>query len=89
MSQNRADAILELLNMIMKPSNLRKKKYKGTTIYDKRTVKCYIGIAQCDNGTIKYEKKIIRKPPNIRKELSNIMLEPHNVKMEPSNVRKK
>ena len=48
--------MLVLLNMIIEPLNLRKKN-KGTTICDKRTVKCDIGIAQYDNGTIECEKK--------------------------------
>ena len=30
---------------------------KGTTICNKRTVKYDVGNAQCDNGTIKCEKK--------------------------------
>ena len=50
------DAMLLLLNMIMESSNLRKKKYKGTIICDKTTVKFDIEIAQYDNGTIKFEK---------------------------------
>ena len=63
--KNRANAMLVLLNMTIKPSNLRKKK-NGTTICDKRTVKYDIEIAQCDNGTVKCEKKK-KKPPNVRK----------------------
>ena len=35
------------------------------------------------------EKKKVREPPNMRKELSHVMLKLHNVRMEPSNVRKK
>ena len=62
--------------MTMEPSNLRKKN-KGTTICDKRTVKCNIGTAQCDNGPVKCEKKL-REPPNMRKELSNVILKLHN-----------
>ena len=54
-NKNRTDAILVLLNIIMEPSNLRKKK--KNTICDKRTVKCDIGTTQCDNGTVKCEKK--------------------------------
>ena len=48
--------MLVLLNMTIEPSNLKKKK-KGTTIYDKRTVKCDIGTTQCDNVTIKCKEK--------------------------------
>ena len=48
----------------------------------------YWGITQCENGTIKCEKKI-REPLNVRKELLHVMLELHNLTMEPSNVRKK
>ena len=54
----------------------------------KKTVTCDIGIAQCEDETVKYEKKV-REPLNVRKELSRIMLELHNMRMEPSNVRKK
>ena len=51
----------------MKPSNVRKKS-KRTAQYEKRTVTCNVGIAQCENGTIKCEKK-----------LSHMMLESSNV----------
>ena len=33
-----------------------------------KTVTCDVGIAQCENGTVKCEKKV-RQPPNVRKEL--------------------
>ena len=57
-NKNRTNAMLILLNITMEPSNLRKKKKnKGTTICDKRTVKCYIGTTQCDNRTVECEKK--------------------------------
>ena len=55
--------MLVLLNITVEPSNLRKKK-KGTTICDKRTVKFEIGTAQCDNEIIKFKKQI--------KELLNV-----------------
>ena len=45
--------MLVLLNVTMELSNLR--KYKGTTICDKRTAKFGIGTALCDNETIKFE----------------------------------
>ena len=54
----------------------------GTIEYDKRTVTCDVETAQCEYGTVKYEKKKKRKPPNVTKKLSH-------VRMEPSNVRKK
>ena len=73
--------------MRMKRSNVRKKS-KETTKYEKRIVTCDIRIAQCEDGTIKYKKKL-REPLNVTKELSYVMLEPHNVRMESSNVRKK
>ena len=72
----------------MKPSNVRKKKKKGTTEYDKKTVTWNVGIAQCEDGTVKCEKKV-RKPSNVRKEPSHVMLKLHNVRMEPLTVRKK
>ena len=42
--KNRPNVMLVLLNMTIEPSNLRGGK-KGTTICDKRTVKCDIEIA--------------------------------------------
>ena len=50
----------------MEPSNVRKKKSKGTAQCEKRTVTCDVGTTKCENGTIKYEKKV-REPPNMRK----------------------
>ena len=38
----------------------------GTIKCEKSTVTCDIGIAQCEDGTIKYEKKI-REPSNVTK----------------------
>ena len=37
----------------MKLLNMRKKKNKGTTKYDKSRDTCDVSIAQCDNKTIK------------------------------------
>ena len=85
--KNRADVMLLLLNMTMEPSNLRKKN-KGTTICDKRIVKCDIWITQCEDVTIKFEKKV-RESPNVRKELLHVMLELHSMRMKSSNVRNK
>ena len=72
--------MLELHNMKMKLSNMRKKS-KGTTKCEKRIVTHNIGTAQCEDRTVKCEKKI-KEPPNVRKELSN-------VRMKLSNMRKK
>ena len=55
----------------MEPSNLRKKINKGTTIYDKRIVKCDIGTTQCEDETVKCEKKVW-EPLNVRKEPSHV-----------------
>ena len=49
---------------------------------------CDVRTAQCEDGTIKCEKKV-REPPNVRKELSHLMLELHNERLKPSKVRKK
>ena len=38
-------------------SNMRKKKSKGTIKYEKRTVTCDVGTAQCEDRTVKYEEK--------------------------------
>ena len=50
--KNRTVAMLVLLNVTMEPSNLRKKKNKGTIICDKRTVTCGVGTGQCEDETI-------------------------------------
>ena len=47
------------------PSNVKKKK-KRTTECDKSTVTCDVGTAQCEDSTIKCEKKI-RELPNVTK----------------------
>ena len=51
--------------MRMEPSNVRKKK-KGITKCDKRTITCNVGTAQYDDKIIKCEKKK-KKPQNVRK----------------------
>ena len=60
----------------------------GTTECDKSIVICDIGTAQCDDRTIKYEKKI-RVLPNVTKVRLEVMLVLHNVRTKPLNVRKK
>ena len=60
----------------------------GTTKCEKRIVTYDVGAAQCDDGTVKCEKKV-REPPNVTKKLSYVMLKSHNVRMKPSSVRKK
>ena len=44
--------------------------------------KCDVGIAECDNETIKCEEKK-KKLPNVIKEHSYVMLELHNVRIVP------
>ena len=61
---------------------------KRTIECDKRAVICDIGTDQCNDGTVKYEKKI-RVLPNVIKVQSEMMLVLHNVIMELPNVRKK
>ena len=80
--------ILVVHNVRMKPSNVRKKN-KGTTKCDKRTVTCNVGIAQCEDKTVKYKKKKVREPPNVRKKLLHVILELHNVGIKLPNMRKK
>ena len=63
----------------MEPSNVRKKKKKGTTKCDKKTITYNVGITQCENRIVKYEKKI-KEPSNVTKELSHVMLELHNMR---------
>ena len=88
--------ILELHNVIMEPSNVRKKN-KRTTICQKRTIKFDVGTAQCEDkivkrkknskGIIKYEKIIITC------DVGTAQCEDETVKYEkkvrkPPNVRK-
>ena len=47
--------MLELYNVRMKPSNVRKNK--GTTKCDKRTVTSDVGTAQYEDGIVKCKKK--------------------------------
>ena len=47
--------MLVLHNVRMVPLNVRKNK--GTTEYDKNTVICDVGTAQCKDSNIKCEKK--------------------------------
>ena len=46
--------------MRMEPSNVRKKS-KGITECDKRTVTCDVGTEQYEDGTVKCEKKINKR----------------------------
>ena len=55
------------------------KKNKGTTKCDKKTITC-VGITQCENRIVKYEKKKIKEPSNVTKELPHVMLELHNMR---------
>ena len=61
---------------------------KQITKCDKSTIRSDIGITQCNNGTVKCEKKN-GVPLNVTKIHTYVMLVPSNVTMEPSNVRKK
>ena len=57
--------MLELHNVMIEPSNMRKKK-KKTTKCEKIIITCDVGTTQCKDKTIKYEKKV-REPPNLTK----------------------
>ena len=61
---------------------MRKKKRKGTAKWEKKTITCDVGTAQCKDRTVKYEKKV-REPLNVTKELSYVILELHNVRIKP------
>ena len=48
--------MLVLLNVIIEPLNVRKKKKKKETLEcDKSMITCYVGIVQCDDETVKCE----------------------------------
>ena len=51
-----------------------KKKVKESPNVRKKTIICDVGIAQCEDETVKCEKKV-REPPNVRKELFHQMWE--------------
>ena len=72
--------MLVLYNVRMVPSNMGKNK--GIAKYDKSTVTCDVGTTQCEDDTIKYEKKK-RELPNVTKVLSHVMLVLHIVRMVP------
>ena len=57
--------ILKPHNVRIEPSNVRKKKVRELPNV-KKTVTCNIGTAQCEDETVKCEKKV-REPPNMRK----------------------
>ena len=71
--------MLVLPNMTMEPLNMRRKE-KGTTECDKRTITCDIGTTQYEDRTIKCEKK--KESSNVIKVQSHVMLVLHNVMME-------
>ena len=48
MRKELSHVMLELHNVRMEPSNMRKKS-KGTTNFAKRIVTCDVGIAQCED----------------------------------------
>ena len=45
----------------------------------KKIITYNVGITQCENRIVKYEKKI-KEPSNVTKELSHVMLELHNMR---------
>ena len=59
----RLNVMLVLPNVTMELSNVREKN-KGITKYEKSTVTCDVGIAQCNNRTVKCEEKI-KVPLNV------------------------
>ena len=92
----KSDIMLVLHNVIIEPSNLREEK-KGTTICDRRIVKCDIGTTQCDNETIKFKKQIKKTikydKRTIKCDVETAQCDNGTVKCEkklrkPPNVRK-
>ena len=60
MTKELSYVMLELHNVNIKPSNVRKIS-KGTTKCEKRTVTYDVGTTQYEDGTVKCEKKV-REP---------------------------
>ena len=75
--------MLILHNVRKVQSNMRKKNKRNHQIWQ-----IQLGTAQCEDDTIKCEKKI-NEPPDVTKIQSHVMLALHNVRMIPSNMRKK
>ena len=65
-----------------------KKKKKKTTECDKITVTYDVSTTQCEDSTIKSEKKI-RELSTMTKVQSNVMFVLHNMRIVSLNVRKK
>ena len=80
MTKVQSHVMLLLCNVRMVLSNVRKKK--GTTECNKSTITSDVGIAQCEDGTIKCEKKI-RELPNVTKVQLHVMQVQHNLRMVP------
>ena len=78
---------LVLLNMIIEPSNLRKKKIKEPLYVTKVLLNVILELYNVIIEPLNVRKK--NELPNVTKELSNVMLELHNVRIEPLNLRKK
>ena len=59
--------MLELHNVKIKPSNVKKRESKGTTKCDKRIVTCDVGTTQCEDRIVKCGKNI-RHSLNLTKD---------------------
>ena len=72
------DVMLVLLNMTMKPSNVKKSKEPPNV----RKKLSHVMLEQ-HNVRMKLSnvRNKVREPPNVRKELSHVILELHNVKI--------
>ena len=69
-----SNVVLVLLNVIIEPLNVRKKKEPPNVTKEQLHM------------MLEYEKK---EPLNVTKVLSTVMLQLHNVKIEPLNVTKR
>ena len=92
MTKELSYVILEPHNVRMKPSNVRKSE--GITKYEKRTVTCDVGIAQCEDETVKCKETTQCDKITVRCDIGTAQYEDGTVKCEkkvrePSNVIKK
>ena len=97
MTKELSYGMLELHNVRMGSTNVRKKKSKGTTKCEKRIVTCDVGITQYENGTVKCEKKSKRttkcEKRTVTYNVGTAQCEDRTVKCEkkvrePPNIRK-